>query len=667
MCCMAWPHGLAKARVFPSVDLLTWLHPPPPPSQRPALAMTARCRTITALVSFAAFARLASAAETAALSNLSVRTAMAANQTLIVGGVLSGGAKNILVRAGGPALTKFGLSGMADPRLALYTTGSTPIASNDNWTATLAPTFTSVGAFGFDPGSRDAALVQSLNGAFTVQATGDTAGTLLVEAYDVAGGVAARMINVSARNRVGTGDDVLIAGFNISGTGTKTLLIRGVGPGLAAFGVPGTLADPSLKLFDSKGAVLATNDNWNNTLAPTFSSVGAFVLPANSNDAAMIVNLSPGSYSVQVAGADGGTGDGIVEIYEIADPLAEARLPDRTSSRSQVHLGFPRISQALKATGDVRIKVIFVDFSDAVASRTPQSVFGLISPGSENLWKAVSYGKMNPTLDPVFTWLRMSKPSGQYGWSSLTAAAHKAYIQEALNLAVAAGIDFSASDTISVMANPDATALTNGPTYIAGGLTASGKTFSVAITSGRDLLTWGYKWLNHEGGHMLGLADLYGFTAPAHRFVGEFSLMGLISGAAPEYLGWERWLLGWLDDDQVIAAERGTTTFALTPLETAGGKKMIVVPTGATTAVVVESRRPLGLDRALTKSGPLVYFIDTSIATGNGVVKVLPIDETDTRKLTAPLSVGQTLTFNSVAVKYVSGDASTVNVEVTRP
>lgn len=280
--------------------------------------MIARSLTIPALLLFAAIARLASAAETAALSNLSVRTAMAANQTLIVGGVLSGGAKNILVRAGGPALTKFGLSGMADPRLALYTTGSTPVASNDNWTATLAPTFTSVGAFGFDAGSRDAALVQSLNGAFTVQATGDTAGTILVEAYDVAGGVAARMINVSARNRVGTGDDVLIAGFNISGTGTKTLLIRGVGPGLAAFGVPGTLADPSLKLFDSKGAVVATNDNWDATLASTMSSVGAFALPANSKDAAMVVQLTPGSYSVQVSGADGGTGDGIVEIYEIA-------------------------------------------------------------------------------------------------------------------------------------------------------------------------------------------------------------------------------------------------------------------------------------------------------------------------------------------------------------
>lgn len=609
----------------------------------------------------------ADAAETAALSNLSVRTTMAANQTLIVGGVLSGGSKSILVRAGGPALNRFGLAGLADPRLALYTGGPAPAATNDDWPAALAPVFSSVGAFSFEPGSKDAALTQVLTGAFTAQATGSTAGTVLVEAYDVTGGTTARMINLSARNQIGTGADVLIAGFTLSGTGAKSLLLRGVGPGLAAFGVPGTLRDPLLQLFDARGTLVAANDTWDAALAPAMASVGAFALPAGSRDAAMIVRLNPGSYSVQVSGADGGTGEGLVEVYEIADPLAEARLPNRTGSTTQVHLGFPRMPQALKSTGEVRLKVIFVDFSDAVATRTPESVFGLISPGSENLWKAVSYGKMNPILDPALRWLRMSKPSTQYGWSALTAAAHKAYLQEALNLAVAAGIDFSASDTVAVMANPDATALQNGPTYVAGGLTAGGRTFDVAITSGRDLLSWGYKWLNHEGGHMLGLADLYGFTAPTHRFVGEFSLMGLISGAAPEYLAWERWLLGWLDDDQVIAADRGTSTHALAPLETPGGRKMLVIPTGATTAVVVENRQRLGLDSALTRSGLLVYLIDTAISTGAGVVKVLPLDETDQRKLNALLAAGQSLTFNGVSVKHMSTDAGTATVEVTRP
>jgi M6 family metalloprotease-like protein len=350
----------------------------------------------------------------------------------------------------------------------------------------------------------------------------------------------------------------------------------------------------------------------------------------------------------------------------IVNPLIEARLPNR-SRNSPTHLGFPRPARALKSIGDIRIKTIFVDFSDAVSTRTPQSVFGLVSPGAENFWKVISYGKMNVTLDPVFRWLRMSKRSDEYGWSNLTAAAHKAYIQEAVNLAIAAGVDFSSSDTIAVMANPDAEALRNGPTYVAGGIVANGKTFAVAVTSGRDLRHWGYKWLNHEGGHMMGLADLYAFVGKPNRDVGDFSLMGLISGTAPEYFGWERWLLGWVDDDQVICAKKGTTTVTLEPIETPGGKKLVVIPAGATTAVVVESRRSLGFDHALVKAGPLAYLVDTSIGSGNGPLKVLPIDDNDQRKLNAPLAVGQTLSFSGVSVKFVSSDATAVTLEIVRP
>jgi len=614
-------------------------------------------------------AHAARAIELSALSNLSVRTPMAAGQTLIVGGVVSGGDKTILVRAGGPALQKFGLAGMADPRLALYAgTGTAPIATSDNWSAALAPLFSSVGAFAYDTGSLDAALSRTVDGAFTVQASGTGAGTVLVEAYDATGLVYPRMINLSARNRVGTGADILIAGFSVSGTGTKQLLLRAVGPGLAAFGVGGTLADPLLQLFDGAGNRLAANDTWDAALAPTFASVGAFALPAGSKDAAMLATVSAGqTYTVQVSGADGGTGEALVEIYEIESPLSEARLPDRSPSRTQVHLGFPRIAQGLKSLGDVRLKVLFVAFSDAVATRTPQSVLGMISPGAENLWKSLSYGKMNPILDPSLRWLRMGKPSTGYGWNALTAASHRAYLQEAIDLAVDAGVDFSTADTVAVMANPDATALTNGPTYVAGGLTAGGKTFSVAVTSGRDLLGWGYKWLNHEGGHMLGLPDLYAFTAPAHRFAGEFSLMGLISGAAPEYFAWERWLLGWLDDDQVVCAKPGTTTVTLTPVETDGGRKMVVVPLNANSAVVAEYRRAAGFDTALPLSGPVVYLVDTSIATGFGPLRVLPADDTDVRKLSRVLAAGQTVTHAGVSVRYVSGDADAVTLEVVRP
>jgi len=205
---------------------------------------------------------------------------------------------------------------MADPRLDLFN-GSVAVFSNDNWPASLADTFAAVGAFPFPADSRDAAFMQGLNAAYSIQARGTGPGVVLVEAYDVGAATTARLVNVSARNRVGTGDDILIAGFNISGAGSKQLLIRAVGPGLAAFVVTGTLADPKLEIFNGAGQKQTENDNWVATLVPTFRLVGAFDLAVGSRDAALVAVLPPGSYTVQVRGADGGTGEALVEIYEL--------------------------------------------------------------------------------------------------------------------------------------------------------------------------------------------------------------------------------------------------------------------------------------------------------------------------------------------------------------
>jgi hypothetical protein len=253
-----------------------------------------------------------------ALANLSVRTTLAAGQTLIVGAVVNGGGKEILVRAAGPALDAFGLAGQADPRIDIFSTGTLPIVGNDNWPDGLSAVFTSLGAFPFAAGSRDAALLEELSGAFTAQARGPGPGTVLVEAYDASGGVSPRLINLSARNQVGTGGDILIAGFAVSGSGTKQLLIRAIGPALTAFGVTGAITDPRLQVFNSAGAVIAANDNWEPGLAATFTQVGAFPLTAGSRDAALLLTLNAGaSYTVQVDGIGGGTGEALIEIYEV--------------------------------------------------------------------------------------------------------------------------------------------------------------------------------------------------------------------------------------------------------------------------------------------------------------------------------------------------------------
>lgn len=252
----------------------------------------------------------------ARLANLSVRTSMASGQTLIVGVVVNGGSRDILVRAVGPALAVFGLgNAMADPRLELYN-GGTRVLTNDNWSAALAPTFASVGAFALPEGSRDAAFLQPIERDRSIWALGTGPGVVLVEAYDTGGTAGARLVNMSARNLVGTGDDILIVGFNVAGTGSKQLLIRAVGPRLGGFGVSGFLADPKLEIYRGDAKV-AENDNWSGSLAASFTSVGAFPLDPGSRDAALLADLSPGSYTVQVRGADGGTGEALVELYEV--------------------------------------------------------------------------------------------------------------------------------------------------------------------------------------------------------------------------------------------------------------------------------------------------------------------------------------------------------------
>ena len=272
----------------------------------------------------------APAGPTSRLSNLSVRTTLAAKQVLTVGFTMSGGAKSVLVRAVGPSLAQFGIADrMADPSLTLYANGVRTDA-NDDWAgaSTVATTAAAVGAFPLSSvNSFDAALVRSINGGNTVEVTGSpfainqaaTAGTVIVEAYDAGSGTTPRLVNLSARNQVGTGGNILIAGFTLAGTGTKNLLIRAVGPGLTQFNVGGVLADPKLEIYTAAATPVKINenDNWSPTLASTFASAGAFALTAGSKDAALTVSLPPGGYTVQVSGADGGTGNAIVELYEL--------------------------------------------------------------------------------------------------------------------------------------------------------------------------------------------------------------------------------------------------------------------------------------------------------------------------------------------------------------
>ncbi|RYZ97161.1 MAG: hypothetical protein EOP47_22340 [Sphingobacteriaceae bacterium] len=339
------------------------------------------------------------------------------------------------------------------------------------------------------------------------------------------------------------------------------------------------------------------------------------------------------------------------------------------SGRNDVSLGFPRSGDRQKTSGTVKVAVIFVDFSDAVATVPPQQVFGLMSPESENFLSTVSHTKLNIVFEPQFKWYRMSRPSNMYGWENLTFDLHKSYIQEAVNLADAE-YDFSKVDEIVIMANPQAGALNRSSSLIGmsgNAIVADGKTITNAITPMSDIFVFTGLLFPHEFGHSMGVPDLYSFRGPLHGYVGDFSIMGNVLGTAPTYNAWEQWLFGWFTDNQITCVRgKGTGSVQLTPVEQQDGMKLLVLPISTTAAVIVEDRRRIGYDNRIIKEGPLVYLIDNRIQTGAGVLKVLPLNTDDQVKTDAPLSVGQAVTYNGVTVKCTVSASGGSTIEYER-
>ncbi|QYM77803.1 immunoglobulin domain-containing protein [Horticoccus luteus] len=284
----------------------------------------------TTPISFAGLS--GSAISTSRIVNLSVRSgAGKLDQTLIMGFVVAGsGSQDVLVRGIGPGLVPYGVPAatvLADPQIRLFDNGSaTQIAENDDWggTAPLVVKTAEVGAFVIPSNSKDAVLLAPLTaGAYSghITTTGTAAGLALLEVYDATLVGDAHFVNVSVRSEAKTGDGILIAGFVITGNAPKKLLIRGVGPSLVTYGVSASsvLQDPMLTVYQGS-TVVATNDNWGGTTAlkDVAQSVGAFALDSDTTkDAAAVVTLQPGVYTVHVAGVNNTSGVALLEIYDV--------------------------------------------------------------------------------------------------------------------------------------------------------------------------------------------------------------------------------------------------------------------------------------------------------------------------------------------------------------
>jgi hypothetical protein len=272
-------------------------------------------------------ARSVTVSGAARVVNLSTRARANASDTVIAGFFVAGlDPKAVLLRAVGPTLQQFGVGDfMGDPRIELYA-GQRPIGSNDSWeqaTGGLADTAAALNAFPLPPGSKDAGLLEALQpGSYTahVRSADTRGGVVLVEAYDAIGGAPfTRLTNVSLRNQVGTGENILIMGFVLAGAGPVRLLVRAVGPGLQQFNVSGVLARPVMTVYRN-GNPIRSNAGWTTEgltqdLVVAAQSVGAFPLPAASADSAVVLTADPGPYTVQISGMNGATGEVLSEIY----------------------------------------------------------------------------------------------------------------------------------------------------------------------------------------------------------------------------------------------------------------------------------------------------------------------------------------------------------------
>ncbi len=279
------------------------------------------------------------------LINLSARAAVGTGNNILIGGFGVGGTgtKQLLIRGVGPTLSAFFNTELVTPQLVLLDNGGAIVATNIGWgnaptngssTASEAPVpagttlMNALGAYSIAAGSGDTALVVTMpigNNTAQVSGVGGTTGIALSEIYDAdLTAPTARLINISARADVGTGNNILIGGFTIGGATAETVLIRAVGPGLndefpGVFPLSAVLNQPVLTILNGPGAVISSNTVWGGdaTITGTFTTTGAFSLNPAHQDSTILVTLPPGNYTAQVSGLNSGSGIALCEIYEV--------------------------------------------------------------------------------------------------------------------------------------------------------------------------------------------------------------------------------------------------------------------------------------------------------------------------------------------------------------
>jgi hypothetical protein len=259
----------------------------------------------------------------ARLANISTRALCQTGDAVLVTEFITQGtgSESFVSRGLGPSLVNVP-NALQDPIITLFNARGDHLDFNNNWMQNpdkqeiidtgLAPNF-----------RREAAIIDTLApGVYTAveQGAKHSVGDGLIEIFDLLDG-GLELSAVGTRAFISTGDDVMISSIIITGTDSLPLLIRTLGPSLAAVGLTDVLQDPTLELHDGNGALIASNDNWKDTQQIEIEATG--LAPTNDLESAIVLTVPPGLYTAVVAGFGGTTGLGFVQFYSLAAPIRE--------------------------------------------------------------------------------------------------------------------------------------------------------------------------------------------------------------------------------------------------------------------------------------------------------------------------------------------------------
>jgi hypothetical protein len=340
----------------------------------------------------------------AQLQNISTRARVLTGDNVLIGGFIITGTdpKRVIVRALGPSIKVNGttISGaLQDPTLELHSGNGTLLFSNDDWRD--APNAAEIQSTGLaPPDDRESAILMTLvPGNYTTIVRGKNGtGIGLVEVYDLDTAATSKLANLSTRAFVDTGNNVVIAGFVLgNNSGNDHVVIRGLGPSLSSFGIPGALADPTLELRDDNGTLLIADDDWQDNGAQAAEIIAAGLAPCNPKESAIAATLPPGSYTAILRGVNNGTGVGLVEVYDRGDgsgvpPPPPPPCPTTTATATPTATPIatatatPTATPTATATATPTATSCTEDFDGVTAPALPPGWVASNAAGSAPLW-----------------------------------------------------------------------------------------------------------------------------------------------------------------------------------------------------------------------------------------------------------------------------------------